>query len=104
MLSTVSALPALSARYAVLTRIAPTAVLPTHHAQRCLYVAVGVVTFSAFPDIEIPAVPAEILAGLSDVRDAPFPAKLFAVTEPVTFALPESQRFAHLFPVAPRSF
>ena len=64
----------------------------------------------AFHEIEIPAVPAEILAGLREVRPAPFQKKVPAVTElPAmmdhpTSALPESQRFAHLFPVAPSSF
>jgi hypothetical protein len=52
----VHAVVALSAIYAVLTRIAPIAVLPTHHAQRCLYPQVGVVTFSEFPVILIPHV------------------------------------------------
>ena len=68
------------------------------------------VAVAAFHEIFIPAVPAEILAGLREVRLAPFPTKLAAVTEvPAvtdhpTSAFPESQRFAHLFPVAPSSF
>ena len=62
------------------------------------------VTVAALPEIEIPAVPAEILAGLIAVIADPFHAKLHAVTEPVILAFPESQRLAHLFPVAPRSF
>lgn len=45
--------------------------------------------------------------GTADAEDA-FPVsghtKLHAVTLPVTFAFPESQRLFHLFPVAPRSF
>jgi hypothetical protein len=65
---------------------------------------VALVAVAALPVIDIPAVPAPILAGLIAVILAQFPAKLHAVTLPVTFALPESQRFAHLFPVAPRSF
>ena len=61
------------------------------------------VTVAAFHVMEIPAVHAEILAGLREVRDAPFQAKNHAVTVHVTLAFHESQRFAHLFAVAPRS-
>ena len=62
------------------------------------------VAVAAFHEIFIPAVPGEILAGLREVRPAPFQKKLPAVTDHPTSAFPESQRFAHLFPVAPSSF
>jgi hypothetical protein len=45
-----------------------------------------------------------------DVREDQFHAKFHAMMDPVIYtfhkivALPESQRFAHLLPVAPRSF
>ena len=75
-----------------------------------LVALVAFVAVAAFHEILIPAVPGEILAGLREVRPAPFPTKLPAVTElhavidHPTSAFPESQRFAHLFPVAPSSF
>ncbi len=66
--------------------------------------ALAVVAVVALPVILIPAVPAEIFAGVMAVRDDPFPIKLQAVTDPEMFALPDNHRFAHLFPVAPISF
>ncbi len=41
------------------------------------------VTVAALPVILMPAVHAEILAGVRDVRADPFPTKLHALTEPV---------------------
>ncbi len=85
-------------------------VIPLQGAALAVVAVVALVAVAALPVIDIPAVPAEILAGLSDVIADPFPAKLPAVTEPVTFAFHQivafhdNQRFAHLFPVAPRSF
>jgi hypothetical protein len=62
------------------------------------------VTVTAFHVILIFAVPAEMFAGVREVRDAPFHTKLHAVTDHVTLAFHESQRLAHLLAVAPRSF